>query len=135
MLISSPEGRKPASFDCANLLVLLAGAEGAAGHAARHRFARLWRTGACSGQSARANFGALIVLGRVRPRIPVLGDTAMNTVQREFQHNSPIVAGEFLASTSLGEAEHINPATGSAQATVHVAGAREIDLAAKERKK
>lgn len=55
----------------------------------------------------------------------------MNAVTREFQHNTPMVAGEFLKSTSLGETEHINPATGAAQATVHVAGAREIELAAK----
>lgn len=47
----------------------------------------------------------------------------------DFQFNAPLVGGERLANTSLGEHAHINPATGAEQARVKLAGAAEIDAA------
>ncbi len=46
-----------------------------------------------------------------------------------FAYRSPLVGGEFLASTSLGSAHHLDPSTGKPQAEYQQAGAAEIDAA------
>ncbi|MGE0384599.1 MAG: aldehyde dehydrogenase [Gammaproteobacteria bacterium] len=51
-------------------------------------------------------------------------------VQSDFNRNRPLVAGEWLAKTSVGEVPHVYPGDGKPQATVHVGGAPEIERAA-----
>ncbi len=46
-----------------------------------------------------------------------------------FARTTPLVGGAWLESTSRGVREHLNPATGRPQATLHVGGAAEIDQA------
>ncbi len=48
----------------------------------------------------------------------------------DFARNAPLIGGRWLTDTSLGKAEHLNPATNQAQAEFFVGGAREIDAAA-----
>ena len=47
----------------------------------------------------------------------------------DFQRNAPLIGGKWLTETSLGKAEHVNPADNRAQAEFHVGGAAEINAA------
>ncbi len=46
-----------------------------------------------------------------------------------FRYATPLVGGEFMASTSLGRHSHIDPSTGRPQAEFQLAGAAEVNAA------
>jgi len=48
----------------------------------------------------------------------------------DIRRTAPLIGGRWVAETSLGKAQHLNPATNAPQAELSVAGAREIDAAA-----
>jgi len=48
----------------------------------------------------------------------------------DIRRTSPLIGGKWVKETSLGSAQHLNPANNRPQAEFHIGGAREIDHAA-----
>ena len=68
-------------------------------------------------------------IGKSRVEQMALDSVDVGTRHDLFSRNAPLIGGRWLDHTSAGMREHINPATGRAQATLHVGGAAEIELA------
>ena len=51
------------------------------------------------------------------------------TTQHELGTARPFIGGSWVDETSLGEMDHINPATGRVNGTVAMSGAAEVDRA------
>jgi aldehyde dehydrogenase (NAD+) len=55
--------------------------------------------------------------------------TAVETVERDLGVVPPFINGGWLEKTSLGRADHIDPATGRVNGTVMMSGSDETDAA------
>ena len=53
----------------------------------------------------------------------------MDAQGQDFTRNAPLIGGRWLSATSLGKADHLNPANNRPQAELHIGGAAEIDQA------